>query len=871
MKKILLPIISAILCALAVAPAKPKMKIDNLAVMIAKRRKQRLICLSVLVGVLLTIGFSARAETVTGTFRYRDSDGTLRPIISTRVEIWRHAPRFLGIWAWGGDAIVATNSNGSISVNMPFVASGVTYQVRVYATNAGAVVHQIQNFTADFYDVPSISFVANSPSNVFDFSFNFVDPYSAQHYNLADTVLLGFNYASTHRDPRETDPLPPVLVQPSTTLPTGTFYNPVNDAVMIDSSDVFNDYVILHEYTHYLEDRISGFAAVPSVHDGCFARDVFGGTINSAEHAWMEGFADYFAMMVASLQPPGRLTFTAGRSGLGTTFADTLERQPGACAAIGVSTTGGVTVTPDMVEDRVAGSLWDIFDQPGDANGTPGSGGGSALGSVIETHDWVSRLDTQIFQIFDRELGAGGRLPTITDFYNAWIARGLPAGGLEQILRRHQILPSSSPIGWLDSIDSNGNALGWTLDPDRGSQAIAVHFYVDGPAGGGGTFAGQTTANLSRPDVNQVTGYIGNHGFSFTVPAQYKDGLNHTLYVYGIDATGNPNAPLSGVPRVFYIPSKLALQNGWTNAPYGTRNAEATVVSGIVYLHGAISNGTSPVAFTLPTALRPATNVYVPVDLCNATKGRLFIQPSGVVSIEAEGGAFANAQCFTSLEGASFAPSAVGFTALALANGWTHSPYGTSSASALKIDGIVHLKGAIAGGTSPVIATLASDLRPATWVYVPVDLCNAAKGRLVIQPSGVVSVQAEGGFSNAQCFTSLDGVSFAQDATAFTTLSLANGWTHAPYGTRSAAVKNLGGVVQFEGAIAGGTNSVAFTLPTALRPATNVYVPVDLCNATKGRLFIQPSGVVSIEAKGGAFANAQCFTSLEGATFVVDW
>jgi len=55
------------------------MKIDNLAVMIVKRRKQRLICLSVLAGVLLTISFSARAETVTGTFRYLDSDGTLRP------------------------------------------------------------------------------------------------------------------------------------------------------------------------------------------------------------------------------------------------------------------------------------------------------------------------------------------------------------------------------------------------------------------------------------------------------------------------------------------------------------------------------------------------------------------------------------------------------------------------------------------------------------------------------------------------------------------------------------------------------------------------------------------------------------------------
>jgi hypothetical protein len=315
---------------------------------------------------------------------------------------------------------------------------------------------------------------------------------------------------------------------------------------------------------------------------------------------------------------------------------------------------------------------------------------------------------------------------------------------------------------------------------------------------------------------------------------------------------------------------ELVLQNGWTNAPFGTRNAGATAVLGIVYLRGAIANGTSPVAFTLPAELRPRTNVYVPVDLCNATKGRLVIQPSGVVSIEAEGGAFSNARCFTSLEGASFAPSEVGFTTLSLTNGWTHAPFGTSNASALKINGIVHLRGAIAKGTSPVITTLASDLRPATRVYVPVDLCNAAKGRLVIQPSGVVSVEAQGGFSRAQCFTSLDGVSFAQTTTAFTTLTLTNGWTHAPFGTRSAAVTNFAGVVQFQGAIASGTSSVAFTLPREFRPPKNVYVPINLCNSTKGRLAIQPSGVVSIEAEGSAFANARCFTSLDRATFVVD-
>jgi hypothetical protein len=45
---------------------------------------------------------------------------------------------------------------------------------------------------------------------------------------------------------------------------------------------------------------------------------------------------------------------------------------------------------------------------------------------------------------------------------------------------------------------------------------------------------------------------------------------------------------------------------------------------------------------------------------------------------------------------------------------------------------------------------------------VKVDLCNAHNGRLYIHTDGVVTVQAETAFSDAQCFTSLEGVFFAQ-------------------------------------------------------------------------------------------------------------
>jgi hypothetical protein len=103
--------------------------------------------------------------------------------------------------------------------------------------------------------------------------------------------------------------------------------------------------------------------------------------------------------------------------------------------------------------------------------------------------------------------------------------------------------------------------------------------------------------------------------------------------------------------------SALTLQNGWFKAPFGNSAPAARKISGIVYLKGAVAtSGTNPVPFTLPAGFRPAGEVYVQVDLCTATNGRLQIEPDGVVIVQAEGGTFANAACFTSLDGVSFAP-----------------------------------------------------------------------------------------------------------------------------------------------------------------------------------------------------------------------
>lgn len=312
----------------------------------------------------------------------------------------------------------------------------------------------------------------------------------------------------------------------------------------------------------------------------------------------------------------------------------------------------------------------------------------------------------------------------------------------------------------------------------------------------------------------------------------------------------------------------LKLENGWKNAPFQTSKAQVRDISGIVYFKGAIGSGTADIAFVLPKAFRPRTEVYVQVDMCNATNGRLQIQPSGTVSVEPES-SFSNAQCFTSLDGASFALSGKSFSTLHLQNGWKNGPFGTSKAQVRNINGIVHFKGAIATtGANSEPFVLPRSLRPRTEVYVPVDLCNATNGRLQIEPNGVVLVEAEGDvFSNAQCFTSLDGASFALSGKSFTNIRLRNGWKNSPYQTSKAQARDIGGIVHFKGAISTtGSNPVAFVLPRSLRPRTRVFLPVDMCDATNGRLVIYTNGTVYVVAET-SFTNAQCFTSLDGAWF----
>jgi len=73
-----------------------------------------------------------------------------------------------------------------------------------------------------------------------------------------------------------------------------------------------------------------------------------------------------------------------------------------------------------------------------------------------------------------------------------------------------------------------------------------------------------------------------------------------------------------------------------------------------------------------------------------------------------------------------------------------------------------------------------------------------------------------------------------------TQLSFVNGWSDAPFGTSHATVEEVNGIVQFRGAIAGGTSNVAFTLPAGFVRRPMFTSPSISATPTRGGYILRP-------------------------------
>lgn len=110
--------------------------------------------------------------------------------------------------------------------------------------------------------------------------------------------------------------------------------------------------------------------------------------------------------------------------------------------------------------------------------------------------------------------------------------------------------PDDSVLGVFESLDADGHAIGWTLAPSFDAHPLEAAVFADGD-GDTGTLIWTVRANQTRDDVAASTGVPGEHGMTFEVPDNLRDGATHELHVYGLGPDGM--VELDGSPKSFAI------------------------------------------------------------------------------------------------------------------------------------------------------------------------------------------------------------------------------------------------------------------------------------------------------------------------------
>jgi hypothetical protein len=325
----------------------------------------------------------------------------------------------------------------------------------------------------------------------------------------------------------------------------------------------------------------------------------------------------------------------------------------------------------------------------------------------------------------------------------------------------------------------------------------------------------------------------------------------------------------TGVPASGVTWHRITGINGWHSAEsrYSTGNPSWAVSGGVVYLSGSIirSGGTSALFGVLPSQARPSHKLWITVYTLDDTTGTLTIYPSG--QMYASSTPPGNAPGFTSLAAVSFPAKSSAHTTLTLLNGWhsEQSAFKSGNPSYTVKGGVVYLSGSLAtSGTSDQFAVLPRAARPAHVEYITVYTFAGTHGTLELDPNGKAFAYA----GSTTSFTSLAGVSYPVASAVRHKLTLRNGWhsEQSVWNSGDPAYSVSGGVVYLSGSLATpGTNEAFAVLPTAARPAHDLYIKVYTLDSSVGTVLIEPNGVMF--AYGPGAVNARKFTSLASISF----
>jgi hypothetical protein len=256
---------------------------------------------------------------------------------------------------------------------------------------------------------------------------------------------------------------------------------------------------------------------------------------------------------------------TASYSGVGKLATIKFKAKAGGTSDITIDFTG----VGNPFDSNVASASGDRLTSVGNARITvPGSttdptANFSASPSSIvpgqsSTLTWTSNNATSVSinQGIGAVIGSGSRgvSPASTTTYTLTATNSTGVSTTRTATVTVGTATNAIPIGAFDPIAADGIIKGWSIDPDNKTASNQVHIYIGGPAGTSGVTPIGIVTNVLRADVNTANNTTGNHGFTHTIPAQYRDGVAHSVYIYGIDLTDSTRSVLlPGSPRSFTL------------------------------------------------------------------------------------------------------------------------------------------------------------------------------------------------------------------------------------------------------------------------------------------------------------------------------
>lgn len=163
------------------------------------------------------------------------------------------------------------------------------------------------------------------------------------------------------------------------------------------------------------------------------------------------------------------------------------------------------------------------------------------------------------------------------------------------------------------SVNNNGNCSyigGWAWDPDGPNTAIQIHIYHNG----------SFYTNISAGDYRADLPGNGYHGFSYTIPAAWKDGAAHTINIYAIDLNGdgNPQITYSPISSLVCAPPTVDIRANGSNGPISINyNTSATLswtstnaTSCALFVNGLNTGWTGTTQPNVPTGNMTSSNTY---------------------------------------------------------------------------------------------------------------------------------------------------------------------------------------------------------------------------------------------------------------------